>query len=274
MNPNSTTISRVILVLILSLLLLNNCGKEDSDIASVKDVDGNTYRVCKIGEQHWIAENLKTTRYNDGSPILRLDNDSLWITNTKGAYSIYPHDTIMGFNSEEEVIRSYGLLYNWAAVNNVKGLCPVGWRVPDDYDLLIMELYVAEKSTGFPARALKACQQVDSPLGGDCNTNMHPRWDIAMDTLGIPIVDFFGSDESGFSAKPAGLRNITGQFRNIGRTAHFWSSSETNSVVNDTILGAWSRTLAYNADKIFRNVTYKNQGFSVRCIRVGVRTED
>jgi uncharacterized protein (TIGR02145 family) len=267
MNPKSIKISGAILIFIFSLLLNSNCGKEGGEPGSIKDRDGNTYTIIRIGEQYWLAENLKTTSFNDGSPILRLDNDSLWITNTNGAYSVYPHDSISNFNSEEEVVNSYGLLYNWAAVINAKGICPAGWRVPNDYDLLILELYVAEKSAGFPGRSLKACQQVNSPLGGDCNTHLHPRWDIALDSLGNPVTDFFGNDEYGFSAYPAGLRNSIGQFRNVGRSAHFWSSSETNSVVNDTIFWAWSRTLSYNAEKIFRYGTHKRQGFSVRCIR-------
>ena len=266
MSLKSNTILRILSVLVLSILLLVNCGKEHGEPNKIEDIDGNTYKVIRIGEQYWLAENLKTTSYSDGTPILSLDNDSLWITNTTGAYSIYPHDSIPGFNTEEEVIRSYGLLYNWAAVNNAKGLCPAGWRVPSDYDLLILELYVAEKSVGFPARALKVCQQVDSPLGGDCNTNLHPRWNIALDTLGNPLPDFFGTNESGFSALPGGLRSGS-QYHNVGRSAVFWSSSENNSVAGDTTFWAWSRTLSYNSERIFRHGSYKPQGFNVRCIR-------
>ena len=89
----------------------------------VKDIDGNDYRTVDIGNYRWMAENLKTTTYNNGTAIPNVEEQSEWIRLNFGAYSPY--------NNDRSYADTFGLLYNWYAVNT-GSLCPEGWRVPSD----------------------------------------------------------------------------------------------------------------------------------------------
>ncbi|HMR18608.1 MAG TPA: fibrobacter succinogenes major paralogous domain-containing protein, partial [Sphingobacterium sp.] len=100
----------------------------------IVDIDGNVYETVIIGGQEWTKENLKVTHYNDGTPIHTGLSNSEWAATTVGAYAIYPYGNVEGIESSEEMVAKFGLLYNWYAVDNPKGLCPEGWRVPTDND--------------------------------------------------------------------------------------------------------------------------------------------
>ena len=90
--------------------------------STVTDTDGNVYHTVSIGSQCWTVENLKTTKFNDGTAILTGLDSAAWVNNTTGAYSIYKD------NPTNDTL--YGKLYNWSAVNTGK-LAPTGWHVPD-----------------------------------------------------------------------------------------------------------------------------------------------
>jgi len=107
----------------------------------VTDIDGNVYRTVQIGNQVWMAENLKTTKYPDGTSISYPGADNTaWQNNTTGAYAWY--------NNDISWKDSYGALYNWHAVNSDKGLCPPGWHVPSDAEWTQLVDYVV--SQGYP----------------------------------------------------------------------------------------------------------------------------
>ncbi len=101
-----------------------------------------------------MAENLRVTKYNIGVAILRGLSNTEWDNTTNGAYAIYPHeggeteDNVEGLNSDAEVVAAYGKLYNWYAVADSRGLCPIGWSVPSDADWTQLVNYVA--SQGYP----------------------------------------------------------------------------------------------------------------------------
>nr|WP_321354722.1 FISUMP domain-containing protein [uncultured Draconibacterium sp.] len=129
--------------LLLSVFIIFNlsCSKEGDKIeleyGMATDIDGNSYKTIQIGDQIWMAENLKTTTYNDGTPISEISNDSLWSIDALGAYCWYENDSL---NAEHN-----GALYNWYAVATEK-LCPVGWHVPTEDEWL--ELYHTLRSMG------------------------------------------------------------------------------------------------------------------------------
>ncbi len=99
---------------------------------TVTDIDGNVYETVQIGEQLWMAENLKTTHYNDGSEIPNITNNGEWSGLSTGAYSDYMNNPT---NSE-----TYGRLYNWYTVDDDRGVCPTGWHVPSDEEFMALEM--------------------------------------------------------------------------------------------------------------------------------------
>jgi uncharacterized protein (TIGR02145 family) len=228
--------------------------------------DGATYRTVQIGAQCWLAENLRylpavcpATTTPDGSAF----------------YYVYDYQ---GYNVEEAKAtanyRNYGVLYNWPAALVV---CPAGWHLPSDAewsaltDFLIHTCkHITAANVGY---ALKSCRQVGSPLGGDCDTSEHPRWEMlarpqvsGLAALRRVVVDFIdsraighGADEFGFSALPGG-RCQAGAFYRIGDLGYWWSSTEASP------MRAWCRQMTLGGT-VNRWDVLKEDGFSVRCVR-------
>ncbi len=249
--------------LILSILTLtfSSCEDDDSDpnhhSGPLSDIDGNVYTTVVIGDQLWMAENLRTTRYKDGSDIDYYGTDTLmWQNNTTGAYA---------WQRNDEMFKDlYGGLYNWHAVNNSLGLCPEGWRVstPDDWRILLRYLLdehgISNDSSGDKraGNVLKSCRQVDSPMGGDCDTSVHPRWNFH-DTQ-------YGTDDFGFAALPGGIRTASGVSRWIGLYGYWWM----HDPINDTGFDAQYRYINFDQNRVYgHGKNNKNIGYSVRCVK-------
>jgi len=207
---------------------------------TVTDIDNNIYNTVQIGNQCWMKENLKTTTYNNGTSIPLVCACGSWQI-TVGTYSFAEDDINM-----KDI---YGALYNWNAVNNPNGLCPAGWHVPTDDEWTILNDFIGGFGVG---NKLKSCRQVNSPLGGDCNTNLHPRWDGDLE---------WGTDDYGFSGLPGSSSEPSYWYEGIGENAVWWSSTETSSEM------AWIRNLNYDWDHVIRYQKEKKWGMSVRCIR-------
>ena len=222
----------------------------DPDEGTVTDAEGNTYRTVIIGEQVWMAENLRTGFYRNGNPIAYPGEDNnAWFNNTTGAYAWYDNDISNKY--------LYGALYNWHAVNNPNGLCPPGWRVPSNEDWSVLIDYLVDQDEEVNkdnvAAMLKSCRQVNSPLGGDCETTQHPRWDSN------PA--HYGTDDFGFSALPGGFRYSDGRYSNIGSYAGWWTSTRY-------VAGyAWSREMYQFTSHIGNFFDYAPNGYSVRCVQ-------
>ncbi len=238
----------------------NKPNNEIPDI--VRDIDDNEYPVVVIGDQIWMGENLRTTHYNNGTEIPNNLSDSEWEETVKGSFAVYPHEDIDGINTEEEMTNAYGKLYNWYAVKDERGLCPDGWRVPTDdewtklTDHLINEYDLhnddqIDEIDGV-GNALKSCRQVNSPMGGDCNTNEHPRW--------ASHRTHYGTDDFDFSALPAGLRNHDGTSLYLSHYAIWWTNTQYDKIYS------YSRFINSSFGNIDRDYNNKNTGFSVRCI--------
>ncbi len=243
-----------------SISLTANFQEEEVSEGTVNDIDGNVYRTVIIGNQEWMAENLRVTRYNNEEAIPTDLSDDDWENTESGAYAIYSHGSIDGLESDAEVVSAYGKLYNWYAVDDDRGLCPEGWSVPsgDDWtqlvDYVVSQGYPNEDDTpGGAGNALKSCRQVDSPLGDDCDTSEHPRWNED-DTHS-------GFDAFGFSALPGGRRWSFGSFSNVGESGHWWST--TKSSWNDPL----HRFMRSSFGNVTLNYPNKATGISVRCMR-------
>ena len=203
-------------------------------LEEVTDADGNGYSTVVIGNKEWFAENLKTTKYNDGTPIPNVTDGAAWDTLTTGAYAWYE-------NNESTYKNAYGALYNWYAVNTGK-LCPTGWHVPTDAEWTTLINYAGGESVA--AGKLKSTRTAP---------DAHPRWDDPNTTA---------TDEYGFSALPGGYRyGYGGFFYSVGNYGRWWSSTETDATY------AWGRYMHYGYGPVYRNGYGKRDGFSVRCLR-------
>lgn len=257
---------------IISLFVIIGCSDDDDYIellpdgdtpGKVYDIDGNEYKTIKVGGQVWMAENLRVSRYNNGDPIPRgLGNDG-WFNASFGACAVFPYSSIYGLNSDEEVVRAYGKLYNWHAVKDKRGLCPAGYHVPDQWEWhqLIDHLIFENNWTEDPediegiGNKLKSCRQIDSPLDGDCDTDEHPFW--------MRHNLHFGTDAVGFNALPSGYRAVTGQFREIQVRASWWTSSRHL----DQEHVAMCQTIVFESGGIVFAPRLVMSGYSVRCVR-------
>jgi len=211
--------------------------------------DGNVYNTFQIGDQCWMAENLKYLPAVVGPGTG---------SNTAPYYYVYGYNgTDVNAAKATANYQNYGVLYNWSASLTA---CPTGWHLPSDAEWTQLVDYVVAQ--GFPnsnvingaGNALKSCRQVNSPLGGECNTTEHPRWNSHS--------THHGFDEFGFSALPGGYRSTNGNFTAIGNYGYWWSSTEYSSTL------AWYRGMYYSYGLVGRNYYFnKTYGFSARCLR-------
>jgi len=212
---------------------------------TVTDIDGNVYQTVLIGSQCWMAENMKVTNYNNGAIIPNVKEPNEWLNLSIGAYVWYDNDP-----SWKD---PYGALYNWFAVVDENGLCPEGWHIPSHNEWTELTNFIG--GTGAPhANELKSCRQVSSPLGGECNTSEHPRWDDSNNSV-------FGTDDYGFSALPGGYRVGLGQFNLLGGYGAWWSSTEYSYWFS------WGRSMFWDTENVGNFYDYKQVGRSVRCLK-------
>lgn len=205
----------------------------------VTDIDGNIYHTVTIGTQVWLVENLRTTKYNDGTDIPLVTNPSTWSTTLTPAYCWYNNDATAYKNS-------YGGLYNWYTIKTGK-LAPVGWHIPTDSEFTILINYVTAH-LGFSSSIAKSLASTNS-------------WATSVNTGSIGL-DLTVNNSSGFSALPGGSCNGDGSFNYVGKFGYWWSSTLYNSSYS------WYYCLDYRSSNTGRYSDYKNNyGFSVRCIR-------
>jgi uncharacterized protein (TIGR02145 family) len=230
---------------------------DEDDPPTATDIDGNIYPVVTINGREWLAENLRTTRYQNGDLLPTGLSDSQWNNTVQGAFSLYPYDLVDGIDSEENMKQAYGLLYNWYATVDPGGLCPAGWHVPTDEEWIELISYMTDNYPDInPTNVgnfVKSCRQIDSPLGGECATDIHPRWNSHHTQ--------YGTDDFGMAALPAGYRNPTGSFAGISNHGGFWTSTEYSAAA------AWRRYTGFGHAFVYRDSQLKRLGTSVRCIK-------
>ena len=159
---------------------------------STKDRDSNVYNSVTIGTQIWMAENLKTTKYNDGTVIPNVTDGSPWQVLVTGAYC--------WFNNEITNKNTYGALYNWYAINTGK-LCPIGWHVPTDAEWTTLTTF----------------------LGGEMIAGDKLKETGTTHWL-FPNIN--ASNSTNFTALPGAGRGYVGTFFQLGYTGDWWSSTE------------------------------------------------
>jgi uncharacterized protein (TIGR02145 family) len=210
---------------------------------TVVDVDGNVYHTVKIGTQVWMVENLKTTKFNDGTPIPNVTSNNDWLNLKTPAYCWYYNEIV---NKD-----TYGALYNWYTVQSGK-LCPTGWHVPTDAEWSSLENYLIQYRYNYDGTNMGT--KYAKSLAA--TTNWNP--DSGEGTVGN---DLTLNNKTGFTGLPGGGRTNLGVFHNIGYYANWWCSTEYRTEL------AWFRDISYYSSSVFSNYELKAFGFSVRCIR-------
>src|SRR3954470_10825028 len=111
---------------------------------NVVDIDGNIYRTVTIGTQVWMRENLKTTRFSDGTHINEVEDSVAWSNIYKKGIQLPAWCYYEKQASNNEL---YGKLYNWYAVNESKHICPAGWHIPSDAEWTKLTKYMGGESS-------------------------------------------------------------------------------------------------------------------------------
>jgi uncharacterized protein (TIGR02145 family) len=230
-------------------------AKNNGTSGRLSDADGNEYRTVLIGPTEWMAENLRVTHYNDGKAIAGINDDDAWANANTGAWSVYPFETIEGFHSKSEVMDTYGLLYNWYAVESGR-LCPAGWRVPGDGDWRDLEGFADTKFEAGDPEWFRLGWR-----GHDAGQRLRADHDFGFSLKGteyhMPVA---GTDDFGFTALAGGFRNFIGPFHSQGNYGYWWSSTPAEGG------GAYIRGMGFTG-VVSRDTPSERHGFSVRCIR-------
>ena len=202
---------------------------------NVTDADGNVYNTITIGTQCWFKQNLKTTKYNDGSGIPNITDNTAWTNLTTPAYCWYNNDATTNKGT-------YGALYNWYAVNTGK-LCPTGWHVPSDAERSTLKDYLGGMYAAVGGK-MKSTGTIEEGTGLWHSPNSQ------------------ADNSTAFTFLPGGYREENdGSFKWMGSFANVWSSTESNENT------AWAWILNYYDGGMGENTLHKTYGFSLRCIK-------
>ncbi len=213
--------------IIIAAIILESCSTQNPN-PNNNGSNTTTLPTVTICNQVWMTKNLDVSTYRNGDAIPQVSDPSAWGNLTTGAWCYYNNDPAMG--------AIYGKLYNWYAVNDVRGLAPTGYHVPSDAEWTTLETCLGGST--FAGSAMKEAGLMHwlSPNTGATNS-------------------------SGFAGLPGGCRVVDGAFNDIGYNGYWWSS--TGGSTTD----AWTRLLRCNSSDVSRGVSYEAIGFSVRCLR-------
>lgn len=194
---------------------------------TVTDIDGNVYKIVKIGEQYWMAENLKVTHYRNSDEIPKVTNNTDWQQLAEGGYCAY--------GNNDDLAAVYGYLYNWYTVDDERNICPDGWHIPSEAEWQTLIDYLGGSQVAGGKLKVVGTSLWKSPNSGATN-------------------------ESGFSALPGASRSRKGKFYDLGYVAYFWIMSTQYS-------GELSKSVSYNVPYVSQSVMFKGDGLSIRCIK-------
>ena len=211
----------------------------------VNDIEGNSYRTIEIGNQVWMADNLRSTKYRNGTPILNVTVPIQFYNYKTGVWCYYNNDSTYNI--------PYGKLYNWYAVTNSNQLCPIGWHVPSvtDWNKLIKYIDNLADTTCPSLSVTLAC--VPSTTAGSNLKSASVQYWLS------PNID--ANNSSGFSGLPGGY--VIGKFDAFGKVGFWWSSTRYGNIDD------FSRYAAVSSDNggVSTSVNRMGLGLSVRCVK-------
>jgi len=247
---------------------------------TVDDVDGNTYNTVSIGTQCWIAENMRTTKYPNGSSITKgpsAHGAAGWTTDN-AYYSCPPNSSNNG--EDCSAAATLGMLYQWSAAMNgasscngtgesqpkcsspVQGICPDGWHIPSHYEWTKLERQICNDNSESDCTVFLYDESTTGWFGYSEGS------DMANDVADQSWTDYAGGlrqdahfGDSGLDIPPSGNRSTNGDYYGRGSIAYLWSSFQYGAS------DAWRRSLGYTRTGVYRGSYNKAYGFSVRCVR-------
>jgi uncharacterized protein (TIGR02145 family) len=220
-------VSSLIVISGTLIFIFYGCNKKEDEPANVSDIEGNSYKTVTIGAHIWMAENLKTTKYNDGTDIPLIEDAATWHGLTSGGLCWY--------NNSSEQKSTYGALYNGYTVTSGK-LCPVNWHIPSLEELKELREYSGDTIAA----------------GGTMKETGTEHW----------FNPNYGADnKSGFSARGSGIRYFEGTYSSLLYFTGFWSSTEIQTDEQ------WYISFYYNDARARLSYQTKKSGFSVRCVK-------
>jgi uncharacterized protein (TIGR02145 family) len=211
---------------------------------SMTDQDGNVYKTVTIGTQTWMAENLRTTKYRDGTAIPNVTDFTAWYNSTTGAYCTYNNTTRL------DSIATFGILYNGYAVIDSRNIAPAGWHVPGEAEWKTLTTYLGSSDSVAAGKMMEAgTKHWISPNTGATN-------------------------ESGFSATPAGILTLLDMFSGLGYGVLYWSSTQGWSSPGGWNSALWTLNLSnyydqYGFHYVWCTLTCDSKlfGFAVRLVK-------
>ena len=235
-------------VIIEGECILTQCWEGNQVCEGVEDIDGNCYETIQIGDQLWLAENLKVTHYNDDSYISSDHTAEEWDELETGAYAVYDDDP-----SNADI---YGYLYNWYALDDERGLCPEGFHVPSDEEFMELEMYLGMSYEEANLHGFRGTNE-GSQLAGN-----YDLWTSQYSADSLVSDSEFGT--SGFNALPSGLRYAYPDidYGYINGYTTFWTTTIHNWGDNVYLF----RAILYSDSKSYRSYSAREFGKPIRCL--------
>lgn len=229
-------------VLTLGLLTLSSCDDEEPEIVlekgTVMDHEGNEYATVKIGDQWWMAEDLRTTSFQSGENIPFIEADEDWANTAEPAYTIYENNVL-----------APGALYNFHVITSAEEIAPEGWHIPTDEEWKALEAHL-----GMEASELDALNWRGTDEGDRLKVEATEGWTF--------YEGVWATNETGFSAFGGSSRFYRGPFGVPGlKGSGFWWTATPKDEKG------WYRYLDYKKSGIFRYFGHPNYGFSIRCVK-------
>lgn len=236
-------------IIAVAIVVLNGCKKEDPNAGNptnrrtsavfnpnktygtLTDQDGNVYKTITVGTQTWMAENLRTTKYRDGSKVPEVKSNDAWLAFNTDAYCNYNNTT------SADTIATYGRLYNWLAVSDSRNLAPLGWHIPTNTEWSKLINYLGSSTV----------------TGGKLKEEGSTHW---------LVQNGLSTNESGFTALPGGYRNRVGWFVCAGSNGIWWSINNERVDYN-----YWILFLESSSSRVEMYIDNGGFGNSVRCIK-------
>jgi uncharacterized protein (TIGR02145 family) len=216
---------------------------------TLTDIDGNIYSYIKIGNQIWMKENLKTTKYQNGDDIETTNPVSLDISEeTSPKYQ-------WAYNGDENNVTTYGRLYTQHVATDSRNVCPVDWHVPSENEFLELTTYLIANGYNYDSTTIG--NKIGKSLAATTN------WDSYTYLPGVPGNDFETNNSSGFTGLPSGFRINSSDFFLAQHVSTYWWSIDTN---NDG-LGIAFRIQNFQMEADIVTIGDKNTGAPIRCIK-------